>query len=511
MSIELIRESFKVEEIMGDNDIQVLVETEMYLNPSGPSLEKVLWVQGKADILNTKIIKDKLIVSGLVKCNLLYKSPEEENNIHTLETTKEFREELEVRGADEDMISKVQSSIEYIEWDLEEGMVLLKALVNLHGEVKEFKKIEAIKEILGGESLQIKKENVNYKEVIGREISYVVVKDLMRLNDDAPEINEIIKFNLNTKEVETLLVEDRIITSGEVLVNLIYNGGGRIHSQRGVLPFNHFIEMPGINEDLKGKLELEVVEGSYEVMENEEGERRLVDLEIKVRATGMVYENKSRDLIVDAYSTKGSVLLEREEIRINENLRDIRFIENLDLEITDIDASQILMVDGVVNLLEKKLTDESIIVDGILALDIHYIDRVTEELNIHKLDFPFRSNIYEHEDGADILEIDACLDELDYDLKRDGLSISGKVGIEIILGRNKKIYSIREIKETGEVVDKKNRPSITIYFVQKNDDLWDIAKRYNTTTEQILLSNKTTELKPGDKIIIEKMVDELSI
>ena len=96
MAIELIKETFKVEELLGTNENQVLVESEIYLNPSGPALEKVLWVQGKADILNTKIIKDKLIVSGLVKCNLLYKSPDEENNIHILESTKEFRDRKSV-------------------------------------------------------------------------------------------------------------------------------------------------------------------------------------------------------------------------------------------------------------------------------------------------------------------------------------------------------------------------------------------------------------------------------
>lgn len=511
MAIELIKETFKVEELLGTNENQVLVETEIYLNPSGPTLEKVLWVQGKADILNTKIIKDKLIVSGLVKCNLLYKSPDEENNIHILESTKEFREELEVWGADEDMISKVKSSIDYIEWDLEEGMILLKALVNLQGEVREFKTIETIKEIVGGDDLQIKEENVNYKEVIAREISYVTVKDVLRLDDNAPEIDEIIKFNLTTREIETMVVDDRMITSSEVLVNLIYNGGGKIHSQKGVFPFNHFIEMPGVNADLKGQLELEVVEGLYNIIGNEDEERRLVDLEIKLRATGKVYENKSRDLIVDAYSTKENVLLEREEIRINESLRDFRYVENIDIEVSDIDASEILMIDGRVNLLEKRLTDESIVIDGVLALDIQYIDRISEELNSHKLDFPFRSNVYEHEEEADLLEIEANLDELDYNLRRDALGISGKVRMDINLGRNKKIYSIREIKETNEAIDKKNKPSITIYFVQKNDDLWDIAKRYNTTIEQILLSNNTTELHPGDKIIIEKMVEDVAV
>lgn len=153
MAIELIKEAFKVEELKGSNEIDTLVETEIYISPTKPNIEKILWVQGKVEVLNTKIIKDKLIISGLTRFNLLYKSVDAENNIQTLDTNKEFREEIDITGIDENMISKVKSKIEYIEWELEESKVQLKALVNLWGEVEEFRTIEAIKEIKGKDTL----------------------------------------------------------------------------------------------------------------------------------------------------------------------------------------------------------------------------------------------------------------------------------------------------------------------------------------------------------------------
>ena len=513
MAIELIKEAFKVEELKGSTDIQTLVETEIYLSPNKPNIENILWVQGKVDILNTKLMKDKLILSGLARFNLLYKSVEEENNIHTMEASKEFREELEIQGVDDEMISKVSSNIEYIEWDLEETKLNLKALVKLNGEVKEFRKIEAIKEIVGSNTLQTRKQSINYKEVKGREISYALVKDVLKLKDDAPEIDEIVKFGLKVREVESMVVEDRIITSGEVLVNLIYYGNNRIHSQKGVIPFNHFVEMPGVDNSLKGELEYEVVEGLYEVMGNEIGERRLVDLEIKVRVTGKAYEDKVRDLIVDAYSTKENILLEREEVRIKESVKELKHTENLSIEISEIDADEILMVEGNVSLFEKRITDDGVVIDGTLSTDIQYIDRITGELQSYKMDFPFRSTVYEFEIQGDILEVEANLSSLDYNLKRDGVNLDGKVALKISLNKNRKIYSIREIKETHELIDKRSKPSITVYFVQKGDTLWDIAKRYNTTQEDILSSNNNTTgaFNPGDKIIIEKMVDEVAI
>ena len=52
-----------------------------------------------------------------------------------------------------------------------------------------------------------------------------------------------------------------------------------------------------------------------------------------------------------------------------------------------------------------------------------------------------------------------------------------------------------------------DRPSIIIYFAQKGDTLWSVAKRYRTTIADILLANAMEEevpLKPGMQLIIPR-------
>ena len=509
MAIELIKEAFKVEELKGSNEIQALVETEIYLSTSKPNIEKILWVQGKVEILNTKIIKDKLIISGLTRFNLLYKSVDEENSIQTLDATKEFREELDILGVSDDMISKVKSKIEYIEWDLEPTKVLLKALVNIWGNVVEFRTIEAIKEIQGKETLQALKEKVHYKEVYSREISYASIKDVIRIKEGYPEIDEIVKFSVKTKEVESMVVEDRIITSGEAIVNLIYYGQNKIYSHKETFPFNHFIEMSGVDKDFQSELEYEVIEGSYEIVGNELGERKVVDIEINIRVTGKAFKEKSRELIIDAYSTRDEILLEREGINIKESLKDIKHTEEFKLDINYVDADEILEIDGYPSILDIKFLDDDIVIEGILSLDIQYIDKTSQELSNYKGDFPFKTTLYEEETGEVLLGINTSVDTIDFTLKNDGFSIETDILLDINLSKNRKIYSIKQIVETEKSIDKNNKPSIIIYIVQRGDKLWDIAKRYNTTIEEILTSNNNTtgELNLGDKIIIEKMVE----
>lgn len=513
MAIELIKESFKVEESIGKNDTQALVEAEVYLSASKPDIEKVLWVQGKVDILNTKLVKDKLIINGLTKFNLLYKDAEEAGGIHLLDANKEFKEEIEIEGVNEEMLSKVHSKIEYVEWELEERKVLLKALVNLEGEVEEIRTITAIKEISGDDTLQTLKEEIAYKEVFNREISYALVKETLKLGEDENEVDEVLGLNINAKEVESMVVDDRIITSAEVNFNLIYSGGNEVHSKKGTVPFNHFIDMPGAHKDLIGEVEFQIVEGSYEVMGNDLGERKIIDLEVKVKILGKAYEENSRELIIDAYSTKENILLEREELSIKENLKDISHIERLNLEIPETYAKDIIEVLGTANVLEKKYVDDNIVIDGYLTVEVLYIDRLTNELGSFKDDFPFRSDIDEKISYDTDFAVDVKLDSINGYVRKDTLDIEGNILVKAVLSKNRKVYGIKEVKETGELINKKNKPSITIYIVQKDDVLWDIAKRYNTTIDEIVTSNNlpSREVSPGDKIIIEKKVESISI
>ena len=55
-------------------------------------------------------------------------------------------------------------------------------------------------------------------------------------------------------------------------------------------------------------------------------------------------------------------------------------------------------------------------------------------------------------------------------------------------------------------------PSIIVYVCKSGDNLWDIAKKYNTTEEEIAEVNeiKVDEpIKPGKCLILQKKVTKI--
>ena len=67
------------------------------------------------------------------------------------------------------------------------------------------------------------------------------------------------------------------------------------------------------------------------------------------------------------------------------------------------------------------------------------------------------------------------------------------------------VIDIADKIESSGPADEKS-PSIVLYFVQKNDTLWDIAKRYHTKSEYIeeLNGEAVNPLKCGSQILIPR-------
>mgnify|MGYP000435329822 CR=1 FL=1 len=70
-----------------------------------------------------------------------------------------------------------------------------------------------------------------------------------------------------------------------------------------------------------------------------------------------------------------------------------------------------------------------------------------------------------------------------------------------------------EVSVITSVEQEKNAPeteaeaALVGYIVQKDDKMWDIAKRYRTTVENIMEINALTSdsIKPDDRLIIARM------
>ncbi|WDV46003.1 DUF3794 domain-containing protein [Clostridiaceae bacterium M8S5] len=518
MSVELIRDLLKIEQTVGKEQTQALVEGEILCPESRPKIEKILNLDGKAEITKIKVIKDRLLISGEIKFDLLYKSLEEESPVNTIKARTDFNEEIDLIGAQDNMVPEVNIEIEHLEYDKSsESKVDVKAVLSIDGKIKSKNTIDVIKDIRGSEGLQVKRENIKYNHIIGNSANKILIKEAFEIKDYMPDIIDVLRINAKAFERETKVVDNKVIIGGIVELSVLYSGEDKnINNMKKEIPFTHFTELEGALKDMNSSINLNLQEPTVKINEDIEGKNRIIDFEGYINIGCEVYEQKEKEIAIDTYSVSKEYNLERQEVDVLECLANIATKETFKGSIKVIDNTDIIKniytVEAKPILTEHRILDNKMFIEGIIELGMLYLEEEGEEIKNSTIDMPFKTFVdidgAEESTGA---EVKVNLDNVKY----SKLS-SKEVEVEVSLKNNIKINRIRNIslvtnmEELDSEIDISKQPSLTVYMVQPNETIWDIAKKFNTTIDDLVSTNDIISLDnimPGEKIIIQKKIN----
>ncbi|KNF09787.1 peptidoglycan-binding LysM [Gottschalkia purinilytica] len=520
MAVELIKDQLKIDQLIGKEKVQSLVEGEISVPQSKPKISELLTVDGSVEVTSTKVLQDKILVSGLVNFKILYNAEEEDQSVHSLDASTDFREEIVMDEVVDNAITDVRVDIEHIEFvPLTDYKVGIKTVLNISSKIISDNKIDIVKDIKGSEDLQILKETIKYNDVIGSNTALTIVKEAFELHEDKPDILDILRIDTKVYEKEAKVVEGKIIVAGVVECFIMYfadDEDNKISYITQELPFTHFVEVPGALNDMDCILKLQSSRINYDIREDLEQRPRIIDIESTVKIEAKVYTQTEKEVTVDTYSTVKKFDIKKQKIFVTENISHSTSEEQIK---GVIDVSQdkeaiknVCNINGRPVISDHKVIEGKAIVEGLLEVDLLYLSQSDGGLRSKKQEIPFRTYIDIEDSTSNLeLEVDNLLSNINYKKTNNSeVEVEATIKNVVSINRVKNIDIVTEALETEELIDKSKRPSITIYIVQKSDTIWDIAKRYNTTVEEIVKTNDIVSpdnIMPGEKIIIEKQVN----
>jgi LysM repeat protein len=80
-------------------------------------------------------MKDRVVVEGIVKADVLYKTTDDEKYLASVNAEIPFTAAIEIFGADENMKSIVKANLENIEAAIEGSSIAVKAVIILSGKI----------------------------------------------------------------------------------------------------------------------------------------------------------------------------------------------------------------------------------------------------------------------------------------------------------------------------------------------------------------------------------------
>lgn len=513
--MDLIKDIIKVDNRIDFGRYQTFLESEIVVPDIKEDVFEIIKTEGYISLKKEDIMTGKIILRGDLNYNVIYLT--QDKKISNLSGKLELNEVIEKESITSNTKSILKGEVEHISCNiLNERKVKIGSLVNIKGSLFGREKLDIIREITGLDDIQTHKEYLDYEDIIGIENAESVIRDNIVLQEGSQDIEQIISLSPRIKLKESRLSDNKLILGGslELYPVGLSREGELIKLKESEIGFTQFIEVPGACEGMRENTFTDLTDFSFNLKEDEDGRARLLEVEAIVKSKVKVSENVSREVLQDAYCPYRGLKLDEKNIMLNKVLSfgtdDIVIKESIQKDREDIEIKDLLSVDPKIFVTDNIIVEDKNILEGIIHVDIAYtpvdglrpIYTITEEI-------PFKHSIdlmgnKENANSYGSVE----LEEVGYSLSKDtiDIQIKAKANFEVVEERKSRFVVNGELQGN---LDLSLRPSITIYIAKNGDTLWDVAKRYNATLEEIAQTNELEEnslLTEGQCLIIEKKV-----
>lgn len=512
--MELIKDVIKLDNRIDFGRFQTFIESEALVPDKKSDVYDIVKTEGYIALKKIEISDGKMVCRGSFNYNVIYVT-DDKNTVSNVEGRIDINEVIEKDSLLQDMEYMLYPEVEHVDCTImNERKLRIGALINIKGSLFEKQRLDIVKDVSQVEGIQKSRKEVTYQDIVGIEKSESVIRDTVTINTD--EVQSIISMNPYVKIKESRVSDNKVIIGGVLSINPLactYDGD-LVELDKIDIDFTQFVEVPGACDGMYEETALSIGDFNYTFKQNGESNTGILDIDCTVNSKVKVTDEVSREVLLDAYSPQKIIKFDHKLIELNKVLysdtESFVVRESINNDNEDIQIKDIVSVCPSVCIENSYVEDGKSVVQGIIKVDILYVPVEGLRL-VYKIseEIPFEHDIEIDNltDTADVFNT-VCIEKIEVDLNRDKIELSVKMKrfIEVI---DKKSESFIIKGEDQGDYDLSKAPSITVYICKEGDSLWNIAKKYNTTEEEIATLNEIKldePLKPGKCLILEKKV-----
>lgn len=519
--MEIKTKTISANRLTARENVQFLQEGDAIVPDNKPDIEKILRSSGNVIIDNTSIADGRLNYRGRINLECLYLSKGENKRLHTMSKDIEINDFIAISGIEENMIPKIKCTIENIDTGiLNERKINYKISGSADADISEVVAISAVSGIEDLAENQQKKITIKTSKNVCSKTEKINIKEEVTIPPTKLPVEEVISIEPILLNTEAIPSQDSIKITGDITASMLYIGNeGSVPEVLDIdIPFDGVIEVEDVEPDMEVNTELEISEFYYDISENENGENRIINLEFVISACIDVDEIEENEILEDAYSVNNNITFENEvlcydkEVCRNKSQCPVKDIVSIDDDCPSM--LQIIKAAGVPHIDVISIFDNKVVIDGVINVSILYVTG-DDTMPVYCANgaVPFSQTIEARgaKEGMKA-NVDCVLSHIGFNMISDR-----EVEVRCALNTNttvtEKICAVLSTDVNIEPMDKEVTDGISafiIYTVQKGDTLWKLAKRFNTTTEDILAVNDIENpdlIYPEQKIIIVKHID----
>ncbi|MDE6357594.1 MAG: DUF3794 domain-containing protein, partial [Eubacteriales bacterium] len=427
-----------------------------------------------------------------------------------------------IEGIDKSMTVFTTCNITNLDYKLiNDRKVSFRAVLDVNSEVLSKENFETIAEIEGLDEKQIKKTTVNINKIACAKFDRFNIKAEIELSSGRPNVKEILECNLNISNKEIKVSENKLNVSGNIKACILYKGdeeGSMPVYFEQEIPFNGALEADAVNENMFADVYLDIQDRNINIYEDADREDRIIGIDAYIGCNIKVSYEDQVDVLEDAYILNKSVQMDtniqKYPILICKNKNQAPIKEIIKLEEGCPPILQVVKVCGKPILDNVQILEDKVLAEGIIECNILYITNNDEyPMHCYKAIVPYSQTIEAKGALPENTDVD-----INIDLEHIGVNMVSDKDLELRCVLNLDVCVLMEkslsfiIGILLEDIDEEilnNIGSMNIYIVQPGDTLWCLAKKFNTTVDDIVELNDIENpdlIYPGQKLLILKKV-----
>lgn len=478
---------------------------DVIIPDSKADVANILFVDCIPTIEDSMVNSGQITITGNAEFNIIYASDSDNQEVIRISTTIPFKSSFEVPTINSNSNINVSLLPGNIESEILNGRkISLNANINVDITCFNSSTIEYAKEITSNYNIQTLNSTKNVYTFLGSDTVHTTVKDTVTLPTSLPNIANIIKYEARIGNDENVISDNKIIFKGDLCIKIYYcsENEDKLTVFDCIIPFSDFANINDITADSKTTIKSCINNISLKVLPDSDELMRVIEFDVKVTTNACAFYLEQLDLINDLYCTEKILL--PQITTINYNIINSAYNEDItSREVINIPENEninlISAFGRIKNLIVDNTTGKTML-KGNIEVTIVYKVLSNNSLNHACFEIPVEHLLNSNMNNitsSTISNIDVTQNEVGkFDVKIN-LNISGE---EI---KSENIELLTDITESEEIPGKNS--SLTIYYAKPGDTYWKIAKKFNTTLENIKELNNLSDMEKlaiGTPIII---------
>ena len=526
MSIEIEKTDLTIETIGGERSTQIIVDGDIIVPDTKPDIEKILNVTSTINILEEKISDNRAFFKGEIIYSIIYIGKSENHCIYSMISSIPFEDIISLPETNKNTTTNLSFVTENINYKIiNDRKINIRCAITAKAETIFSENINMIKNIFNNNNIMIKEKILKMFKCNERKKDLINISEILTLPSGKPNIGNIVDCSGYISNREFKTSNGKINIKGNLCISIIY-----ISDTEENMAETAFFEIPfNINEECKNCSENMIINSNMDISNinfktelDEDGEERKINIDVPIKIYICVYENTDIEIADDIYSLTENIIPQKKYIDypyfLMKNSTKSKFKENIIAEDKYPEMLRVQNVYSKIDITDKKILDNKIIAEGVISGNILYTAQSDiEPICVIPYNIPFSQEIETNSPKIDnniYYNINGYIDDISFNMlseRETEIKITCIFDVTAFKNINTNII----IDVTTDTNDTNTETAgIIIYTIQKNDTLWDIAKKYHTTIDNITLINdieNIDKLKCGEKILILKKINSYNI